>query len=185
MVEACGAFQSVYSRAVNLQKEGRYHDAAAVYDEALKTFPADLGLKAARAVALAMAGEGVGHAIEMCESRLDDSLDDHSRSGMIAVLCFLYCSAGMIDKAETLARRRPHARDSREFLLPNFLPPSERKAYLREHLPGILTEICELIDGSEVTVEEHLRQTVLGSYGAIVPPAEAAMKIAEFLDERQ
>jgi transcriptional regulator with XRE-family HTH domain len=45
MSEIKGKMWGVYSRAVNLQKEGRYHDAAAVYDEALRTFPADLEIK--------------------------------------------------------------------------------------------------------------------------------------------
>ena len=89
----------------------------------------------------------------------------------------------MTEKAELLARRRPHARDSREFLLPNFLAPPDREAYLREHLPGILTAICELIDGETGTDEEHLRQTVLGKYSTLIPSAEAAMKIAGFLNK--
>lgn len=172
----------VYSQAIALQKEGKYHDAAAVYGDALQTFPADTGLSAARAASYAMAGEDIEHAIMMCERRLEADLDDHARSGEVAILCFLYKSAGMTEKAERLARRRPHARDSRELLLPNFLAPPEREAYLREHLPGILTAICELIDGAG-TDEEHLRQTILGTYSAPVPPAEAASKIAAFLCE--
>lgn len=183
MTEIKGKMWGVYARANTLQVEGKYHDAVAIYDEALKTFPADLGLLAARAEALAMAGEGIDHAIEMCERRLKDGLNDHSRSGVVAVLCFLYRSAGMSEKAELLARRRPHARDSRELLLPNFLAPPERVAYLREHLPGILTAICEIIDGGIGTDEEHLRQTILGTYRAPIPPADAAMKIAGFMTE--
>ena len=171
----------VYSRAIALQKEGKYRDAAAVYDDALQAFPADAGLSAARAASYAMAGEDIEHAIMMCERRLEGELDDHARSGEVAILCFLYRSAGMLEKATLLARRRPHARDSRELLLPNFLQPPEREAYLREHLPGILTAICELIDGGAGTDEEHLRQTILGTYSAPVPPAEAANKIAAFL----
>lgn len=183
MAEIKGKMWGVYASANTLQVEGKYHDAVAIYDEALKTFPADLGLSAARAEALAMAGKDIDHAIEMCERRLTDNLSDHSRSGVVAVLCFLYRSVGMLEKAETLARRRPHARDSRELLLPNFLSPSERVAYLREHLPGILTAICELIDGETGTDEEHLRQTVLGVYKTPVPPVEATTKIARFLSE--
>lgn len=184
MAEIKGKMWGVYARANTLQVEGKYHEAITIYDEALKTFPADLGLSVARAETLAMAGEGIDHAIKMCECRLeDDNLSDHSQSGVVAVLCFLYRSAGMSEKAETLARRRPHARDSRELLLPNFLALPERNEYLREHLPGILTAICELIDGERGTDEEHLRQTVLGTYKNHVPPADAAMKIAKFFSE--
>ena len=184
MAEIKGKMWYVYAMANTLQAEGKYRDAVAIYDEALKTFPADLGLLAARAEALAMEGEGIENAIEACERRLEDNLSDHSRSGVIAVLCFLYRSVGKLEKAETLACRRPHARDSREFLLPNFLSPPEREAYLREHLPGILTAICELIDGGAGSDEEHLRQTIHGIYKTPVPPAEATKKIAEFLAER-
>jgi transcriptional regulator with XRE-family HTH domain len=183
MAEIKGKMWGVYAQANTLQVEGKYHDAVAIYDKALKTFPADLGLSAARAEALAMAGKGIDYTIEMCERRLDDDLSDHSRSGVVAVLCFLYRRAGMLEKAELLARRRPHARDSREFLLPNFLAQPERDSYLREHLPGILTVICEIIDGDIGTDEEHLRQTILGIYRAPVPPAKAAMKITKFLTE--
>lgn len=181
IAEIKGRMWGVNARANTLQAEGRYHEAVKVYDEALEAFPADLGLAAARAEALAMAGDGIDDAIRVCERRLEEKMDDHTRSGVIAVLCFLYGSAGMTEKAETLARRRPHARDSRELLLPGFLAPAEREAYLREHLPGILTAMCGLIDGEQGSLEEQLRQTVLGRYGAPVPPAEAAAKIAGFL----
>lgn len=182
MAEIKGKMWGVYEKANTLQKEGRYYDAVAIYEEACHTFPADLRLSAARAQALAMAGEGIDHAIELCERRLGDTLSDHARSGIVSVLCFLYRSAGMPEKAETLARRRPHARDSRELLLPNFLAPSERDAYLREHLPGILTAICEIIDGGAETDEECLRQTILGVYKTPVPPLEDTMKIARFFE---
>ena len=130
-----------------------------------------------------MAGEEIDHAIALFERHLTENLNDHYRSGVVAVLCFLYRSADMRDKAETLARRRPHARDSREFLLPYFLSPPEREEYLREQLPGILTALCELIDGGPGTDEEHLRQTVLGRYETLVSPADALKKIVGFLSK--
>ena len=184
MEEIKGKMWGVHARANILQVERKYHEAVAIYDEVLQIFPADLGLLVARAEALAMAGEEIDHAIEICERRLADNINDHSRSGVVAVLCFLYHCVGMTEKAEALARRRPHAHDSRELLLPNFLMPAEREAYLREHLPDILTAICELIDGGMGTIEEHLRQTVLGAYKAPVSPADAAAKIAKFLNNK-
>ena len=181
MEEIEGKMWGVHAKANTLQQQGKYHEAAAIYDEALKTFPADLDLVLARAGALTMAGEKVENAIELLERRLEDDINDHYRSGIIAVLCFQYRSAGMHEKAEILARRRPHARDSRELLLPCFLAQPQRDAYLREHLPGILTAICELISGKALTDEEHLRRILLGSYKTLVSPAEAAKKIADFL----
>jgi transcriptional regulator with XRE-family HTH domain len=182
--EIKGKMWGVYAQANTLQVAKKYREAADIYDEALRTFPADIGLLTARAEALAMSGEEIDNAIKMCERRLASDIDDHQRSGVTAVLCFLYKSAGMPEKAETLARRRPHARDSRELLLPNFLSPSEREAYLREHLPSILTAIYELIEGATATTEEHLRQTVLGTYNAPISPVEATAKIANFLSEK-
>lgn len=183
MTEIKGKMWGVYARANTLQKEGKYHDAAAVYDEALKTFPADLGLSAARAEALAMAGEGIDHAIEACECFLAGDMSEKRRASVAAVLCFLYRSAGMTEKAELLARSRPHTCESRELLLPNFLKQPEREAYLREHLPRILTDICNLIDGSTKPYEEELRQISLGLYRELIDPADAMRKIVGFLSE--
>ena len=180
MQEIKGKLWGVHARANTLQKERKYHEAAAVYDEALKTFPADGGLPVARAQALALAGEGIDQAIAVCERRMQETADDHTRAGLAAALCLLYRRAGLREKAELLARRRPHARDSRELLLPRFLPPQERKRYLREQLPDLLTALCELIDGTS-DEEEQLRQTVLGVYGKPIPPTEAVGRIAAFL----
>lgn len=183
MTEIKGKMWGVYAEANTLQKDGKYHDAVAVYDEALKTFPADLGLSEARAEALAMAGEDIHIAIEACERFLAGEMSEKRRASTVAVLCFLYHSAGMTGKAELLARSRPHARESREFLLPNFLNQADREAYLREHLPGMLTDICTLIDGGTDTDEERLRQISLGVYRKLLSPAEAVSKIHDFLTE--
>ncbi len=183
MAEIKGKMWGVYAQANTLQAEGKYHEAVAIYDEALKTFPTDLGLSAARAEALAMAGEGIENAIEACERLLTGDISDKRRAGAIAVLCYLYRSAGMTEKAELLARSRPHARESRELLLPNFLKQPEREAYLREHLPSILTDICKLVDGRTDTGEEELRQVSLGMYQELIDPAVAMSKITAFLRE--
>ena len=183
--EAKGKVWSAYARWNTLMKEYKYREAAAVIEAAMKAFPADHGLAVARAEALAMAGEGIEQAIAVCERRLAEDISgysrDHSRSGLVAVLCNLYHAIGMTEKAQALARRRPHARDSRELLLPSFLQQPERDAYLREWLPGILVAICELIAGTAST-EQRLRQTMLGVYGGPIPPAEAARQIAAFFE---
>ncbi|HML45271.1 MAG TPA: helix-turn-helix transcriptional regulator [Clostridia bacterium] len=183
MAEIKGKMWGVYARANTLKIEGKYHDAAAVFDEALKVFPADLGLAAARAEALALAGEGIGEAIGACERLLEGEASEKRRATVTAVLCFLYHATGETEKAEVLARNRPHACESRELLLPNFLPPAARTAYLREHLPRILTAIAKLIDGSADAVEEKLRQITLGIYKEPMATAEAIKKIAVFLSE--
>lgn len=185
MKEIKGKMWSVSAQANTLQKEGRYHEAASVYEDALKTFPADLGLWASRAEALAMAGEGIEDAIAACERFLAGDMSEKRRASVVAVLCFLYHAAGKTEKAEVLSRARPHARESRELLLPNFLHQEGREAYLREHLPGLLTDICSLIDGGSQTLEERLRQIVLGVYSHIVGPTEAMAKITSFLQSAE
>lgn len=185
MAEIRDEEEGAYARANTLQKEGKYGDAVAVYEEALQTFPAALGLWAARAETLAMAGEEIDHAIETCERFLEEEMSEKRRSSAVAALCFLYQSAAMAEKAETLARSRPHARESRELLLPNFLDQPQREAYLRAHLPGILTDICRLIDGGTDTLEEKLRQISLGISKDLIAPAEAMKKITAFLSESE
>lgn len=175
--------RGVYASADTLQAEGRYRDAVAVYDEALTDFPADLGLSAARAEALALAGGSTEDAIAACERFLAGEVSEKRRATVVAVLCFLYYEAGMTEKAEALARSRPHARESRELLLPVFLGQPEREAYLREHLPGILTDICKLLDGSTDTGEEKLRQLSLGIYREHIAPADAARRIVDFFSQ--
>ena len=182
IAEIKGKMWCVYAQANILQKEGKYHEAVAVYDEALNTFPADLGLAASRVEALAMAGEGIEEAIQASERLLADDVSEKRRASVVAILCFLYQSVGMAEKAELLARSRLHARESRELLLPNFLNQSERETYLREHLPGILTDICKLIDGCAETLEEALRRIALGTYDEPVDSSDAARKIIGFLN---
>lgn len=181
MKEIKGKMWGVYAQANTLQVAGKYHEAAAVYDEALKTFPADLGLMEAHAQTLAMAGEGIEQAIAAGEQLLAGEASEKRKASVAAALCFLYRAAGMSEKAEVLARSRPHARESRELLLPNFLGQAEREAYLRECLPSILTDICKLIEGRADTDEEALRQISLGKYQEMVEPGEAMEKIAGFL----
>ncbi len=184
MGEIKGKMWGVYEQGNALNAEGRHRDAAVIFEGALKDFPADLGLAEARAEALAMAGEGIGGAILACERMLEKGAGEKRRATTTAVLCFLYDSTGEREKAEALARNCPHARESRELLLPNFLPPAEREAYLRKHLPGILAAICELIDGRADTLEEKLRQIVLGAYEEPIAVEAAILKIDAFLSEK-
>lgn len=186
MAEIKGKLWGVYARANALLAERRYPDAVAVYDEALRTFPADLGLSAARAEALAMAGEGLEQAVEACERFLAvGDMDDKRRASVTAALCSLYHASGMTEKAELLARSRPHARESRELLLPQFLQQPEREAYLRAQLPDLLTELCRLVEGRADSCEEALRQITLGPCRERIDPGEAMRTIVDFLQESE
>ncbi|MCL2487782.1 MAG: hypothetical protein FWE80_03780, partial [Oscillospiraceae bacterium] len=122
----------------------------------------------------------VSQAIAVYEQALAESTSDKFHGSAAAVLCFLYHRAGMTEKAEALARSRPHARESRELLLPHFLEQPERNAYLRDTLPGILSAICALVDGRAKTDEEQLRALLLGVEDEF-DPAEAMEVIRGFL----
>lgn len=175
--------QGTYARANTFQVQGKYHEAAKIFEQAIKIFPANLSLLAAHATTLAMAGDGTDRAIRMCERVLVEDISDKYCGSVSAVLCYLYYNVGMTEKAVQLARSRPHARESREFLLPNFLTQPERNAYLRENLSGMLSDICTLIDGHTRTVEEQLRSIELGTYDKLVNSVDAIQKIAVFLAE--
>jgi len=171
----------VAARAAELEEQKKYTEAADVYGTALRIFPSDTGLLAARATALAMTGEDIENAIAMNERLLQGEVSDKRRGTTVAVLCFLYCRAGMPDKAEKLARLRPHAWESRELLLPYFLEKSEREAYLRKYLPYILATVCALIDDGVETDEGNMHRILRAAYDNQIPSADAARKIAEFL----
>jgi len=164
-----------------MMRDGRYDEAIAVYDEAVKSFPGGNEMAEAREMVLAMAGENADRAIAIMERWLTEGISDKKRGSTIAQLCFLYDAMGQTEKAEKLARSRPHTRESREILLPNFLPQPERDEYLRSNLPYVLTDICRLIKGENLGREERLRNINLGVYSEIIDPAKAMKTIAEFL----
>ncbi|MCL2512423.1 MAG: hypothetical protein FWF08_00860, partial [Oscillospiraceae bacterium] len=80
-----------------------------------------------------------------------------------------------------LARSLPHARESREIVLPNFLEKEEKDAYLRENLPGILSSICAIIDENIAPNDEKLYTVISGKYRSPLPAADAIRIIAGFL----
>jgi len=135
------------------------------------------------AIALALSGDKSERPMRLMEQALEDnSLSYKSRGSKYAELCFLYQRYGFFDKAEKLARSLPHARESRELILPHFLEKEKREEYLRVNLPGILNTICSLIDGDLMTNDEQLHSIQYGSYKKPVAPLDAAKKIAEFFN---
>ncbi|MCL2508988.1 MAG: helix-turn-helix domain-containing protein [Oscillospiraceae bacterium] len=153
----------IHAHANTLCVQGKYRDAAVFLEEALKTYPSDHGLLDAHAISLVMAGDDPCRAIEVYERMMAEDTSDKHRGTIAAVLCYLYHYNDMTKKAALLARSRPHAVESRELLLPDFLPPEQRGEYLRKYIPGILIKIRKLIDGENLTQEERLRAVTLGT----------------------
>ena len=109
--------QGIHGKAVAYQQEEDYEAAAKTYREALLTYPNDPGMMLGLAGALALQGE-TAEAIELMEKGLPLSTNEKQKATIRAALCFLYLKAGKEDKANALASRLPHMRESREVIQP-------------------------------------------------------------------
>jgi len=162
----------------------KYGELIVMLEEQLRIHPNNPGLLSSLGTILALSGDTTGRAERLCEQALNEYQSHKGykgRASATAMLCFLYRRAGEIKKAEELARSMPHAHESREFILPNFLTKPEKDKYLRENLPGILTAICKLVDDdNQTTDEEGLRSIIFGKYN-LIDPAEAMKKMIAFL----
>jgi len=172
---------NLQNKVHELGNQGRYSELVELLEEQIKIFPnellTDLG------IALTLAGDKSERPLRLFEEALDESSSRSYkyRGTTYAELCFLYMRYGLTEKAEKLACSLPHARESRELLLPHFLDQTKREDYLRENLPGILNTICSLIDGDIMTNNEQLHSIHYGRYINPLTPADAIQKIAEFL----
>ena len=109
--------RGIHGKAVAYQQEEDYEAAAKTYREALLTYPNDPGMMLGLAGALALQGE-TAEAIELMEKGLPLSTNEKQKATIRAALCFLYLKAGKEDKANALASRLPHMRESREVIQP-------------------------------------------------------------------
>ncbi|QUC66930.1 helix-turn-helix domain-containing protein [Aristaeella hokkaidonensis] len=109
--------RGIHAKAVAYQQEEDYEAAAKTYREALLTYPNDPGMMLGLAGALALQGE-TAEAIELMEKGLPLSANEKQKATIRAALCFLYLKAGKEDKANALASRLPHMRESREVIQP-------------------------------------------------------------------
>ena len=130
--------RGIHAKAVAYQQEEDYEAAAKTYREALKTYPNDPGMMLGLAGALALQGD-TAEAIELMEKGLPLSANEKQKATIRAALCFLYLKAGKEDKANALASRLPHMRESREVIQPL---------------------VQSTIDGA--AIEENVRKILLG-----------------------
>jgi hypothetical protein len=162
---------------------GKYNEIIELSESRLKIFPNELDGLHILAIALVLTGDQSDRPLSLCEQAVNESKSNKARATSMAILFFIYKKYGMIEKAEKLARSLPHARESRELLLPAVLTQPNRDAYLRENLPGILHAICKLIDGGEDISEHEICSLLFGTYRDLIDPAEAVQKIAGFLNK--
>jgi transcriptional regulator with XRE-family HTH domain len=130
--------RGIHAKAVAYQQEEDYEAAAKTYREALLTYPNDPGMMLGLAGALALQGD-TAEAIELMEKGLPLSTNEKQKATIRAALCFLYLKAGKEDKANALASRLPHMRESREVIQPL---------------------VQSIMDGA--AIEENVRKILLG-----------------------
>jgi len=112
----------VFTEGQKHLREGNTQAAAAVYAEALKTFPNDTNFMSELAMALALDSDPakLNQSISLCERTLSGNTTEKVRHTTRAALCFIYLKAGEREKAITAAQNLPHARESREHVLAQF-----------------------------------------------------------------
>lgn len=108
---------NIHSKATNLQHSGDYNAAEKVYRDALLIYPNNPGMMLGLAGVLALKGNH-SEATALIEKGLPLSSNEKQKATMRALLCFLYLSIGMKDRANTLASTLPHMRESREIIKP-------------------------------------------------------------------
>jgi transcriptional regulator with XRE-family HTH domain len=176
---------NAFKLANELTAAGDIGGAIEHYERALKISPENAALLAGLGQTLALSSDDpadLARAVELCERALRSSPGEKVRATIRASLCYINAQASEPDKAADMARTLPHFWESREFNLPELLPPTEREKYLHEKIPVILSVICKLIDGARSS-RENLSSLVLGfpERGDAQNNAIIFDKIAEFL----
>lgn len=108
---------NIHAKATEYQRNGDFVSAEKVYRDSLLLYPNKPGIILGLASTLALMGN-TEEAIGLIEKGLPTSGSEKQKATMRAALCFLYLKAGYTDKADRLASELPHARESREVILP-------------------------------------------------------------------
>ena len=108
---------NIHSQATDLQRNGDYDAAEKVYRDAMLIYPNDPGMILGLAGTLALKGNH-SEAAALIERGLPLSSNEKQKATMRALLCFLYLSNGMNERAISLASTLPHTRESREVIAP-------------------------------------------------------------------
>ncbi len=117
-------------------RTGDHRAAAAVIEEALKTFPNDYSFMSELALAYSFDKEPdkLKQAVVLCERVLSGNPSEKVRHTTQAALCLIYLKIGDKDKAIAMAKNLPHTRESREAILAQCekeMAPTDIDAYLK------------------------------------------------------
>jgi len=119
---------SIFTEALNFERQEQWDRAIEVLRNALKTFPSDDELETELALVLSKAGKqkDLMEAITLSEKVLDQSSSEKLRSTARANLCFLYKAAGLTEKTTAIGKTLPHIWECREVLMPDLVPVENR-----------------------------------------------------------
>ena len=173
-------WSNIFSQVHDMGAQGRYNEIIVLLEENLRVYPNNPHLLSLLGAMLAATGDTTERPEKLVEQALEEAQSYKSLGTKYATLCFIYQKSGAINKAEKLARSLPHARESRELLLPVFLGQLDREQYLRENIPGILRAISRLIDGTPNIIEEELHSIIFGPFKETLDVSESLNKIAAF-----
>ena len=129
---------NIHNKATHYQSIGDYSSAETIYRDALKVFPNNPGMIMGLGSTLALL-DHPQEAIEWICKGLQLSSNEKHNATMRAVLCFLYAKIEQKEKAVKLASELPHARESREYILPLIkqgMSKEESDQYIRIMLLG-------------------------------------------------
>lgn len=132
-IRAEKAVYTIHSSATDCQRQGDPAGAEKIYRDALKTYPNNPDMMLGLAGALALKGD-TKEAVLYAEKGLTLSENEKQKATMRAVLCYLYLRRGQTSQAVALASCLPHARESREEILPMMqkqLSPDEISRQIR------------------------------------------------------
>lgn len=134
---------NIHKNATEFQHRGDYNSAEKIYRDALLIYPNNSEIILGLAGVLALQDKP-NEAIELTEKGLSLSINEKQKATMRAVLCFLYLKRGNTEKANALASKLPHTRESRETICPLIhqgLNEAEIDINIKNILLGDYTEI--------------------------------------------
>lgn len=144
---------SIFTEALNLEREEQWGKAIDVLRNALRIFPMDDELETELALVLVRTGKqkDLMEAITLSEKVLDRCTNEKLRSTARANLCFLYKAAGLTEKAIAMGKTLPHIWECREMLLPDLAPEENRSEMVERGFNIALQVLRDVAEGNEIS----------------------------------
>ena len=144
---------SIFTEALNFEREEQWDKAIEVLRNALKTFPSDDELETELALVLSKTGKqkDLMEAITLSEKVLDRCTSEKLRSTARANLCFLYKAAGLTEKAAAMGKTLPHIWECREMLMPDLVPEESRAEVVERGFNVAYQVLHDVAAGNEIS----------------------------------